>query len=356
MAPVSFDADTPTPIQPYYISPWQNEGLTDFGDPVLAPLRGDFFCMPFGANMEKVDGAQHSVHGEAASAKWRFMDLRNEDDVTTLSLELQTTVQKGEVAKQIHLLQGQNVVYTRHILDGYSGKMPIGHHCNLDVPEKKESIRIAASAFETGMTPPTIFSNPVNREYQSLALNAEFDDLTKVPTLWKDEPLADCTQFPCRTGFTDLLQLFKKPGSQPAWTVAICPDRKYLWFSLKDASMLPGTILWISNKGRHGSPWNGRNRCLGVEETCSFFAEGLAQSVAPNLVNEAGFPTAIELSPDQPTSVNFIQGATRISSDFTELREVHFEPGKVIFVSTGSKRVIVDVDHDFVRSGSFGSR
>jgi hypothetical protein len=40
MAPVTFDVDTDKSIQPYYISPWQNEDLTDFADPVLAPLGG----------------------------------------------------------------------------------------------------------------------------------------------------------------------------------------------------------------------------------------------------------------------------------------------------------------------------
>ena len=54
IAPVNFCIDTETPVQPYYISPWQNEGLKDFGAPILIPLRGNWFGMPFGGNGDVV--------------------------------------------------------------------------------------------------------------------------------------------------------------------------------------------------------------------------------------------------------------------------------------------------------------
>lgn len=348
MAPVRFDLDGGTALEPYYISPWQDEGLKSFPDPVLAPLRGDFFCMPFGANAEEVDGEKHSVHGEAASARWHFVELTEEKDRTTLTLELRTTVRPGKITKKIHLRPGQNVVYTEHHLEGYSGSMPIGHHCNLDVPEEEGSLRIALSEYEIGRTPPVLVSNPANREYQSLAVGAEFTDLTRVPVLWKDHPPADCTSFPQRIGFTDLLQVCRKPGDFPAWTVAYCPSRQYLWFSLKDAARLPGTVIWISNKGRHGPPWNGRNRCLGLEETCSYFADGLGPSLRPNEINAAGFPTALELSPSRPTVIPFIQGAVRISPAFTCLESVHFEEQGLRFVSTDQEEVRAKVHWDFL--------
>ena len=47
MAPVTFYRKSAEPVQPYYISPWQGEKLK-IDEPVLVPLRGDFFCMPFG--------------------------------------------------------------------------------------------------------------------------------------------------------------------------------------------------------------------------------------------------------------------------------------------------------------------
>src|SRR4051794_34963347 len=47
MAPVTFYRNTDRPVQPYYISPWQDEPPQKMPAPVLVPLRGDFFCMPF---------------------------------------------------------------------------------------------------------------------------------------------------------------------------------------------------------------------------------------------------------------------------------------------------------------------
>jgi hypothetical protein len=351
MAPVRFCMDTGMPIQPYYISPWQNERSRGLPDPVLVPLRGDFFCMPFGANSEAVDGEKHSGHGEAASSRWHFSRVERRNGVTTLTLDLKTSVRRGEITKRIHLVDGQNVVYISHVLTGYSGSMPIGHHCTLAVPEAEGSLRIAVSKFALGMTCPVVFSDPVNREYQSLAINKAFTDLTRVPVLARDAGPADCSSFPQRTGYTDLIQLFKKPSETPAWTTATCQQRGYLWFSLKDASMMPGTVFWISNKGRHGFPWNGRNRCLGLEETCSYFAEGLGPSTRANKITEQGFPTAIKLSPDRPTVVNFIEGAVRIPAGFGNVKTVEFKPHAATFVSTTGKRVVVSVDYAFLKTG-----
>ena len=55
MAPVTFYRDTDHPVQPYHISPWQDEGLK-LDVPVLVALRGDWFCVPFGGNNSLVVG------------------------------------------------------------------------------------------------------------------------------------------------------------------------------------------------------------------------------------------------------------------------------------------------------------
>ena len=351
IAPVKFCIDTGAPVQPYYVSPWQNDNLKDLPDPVLVPLRGDFFCMPFGGNSDLVNGEKHTAHGEPSSSTWSFVSVKRRDGVTTLTLSLQTKVRKGKITKKLHLVDGQNVIYSTHLLEGYSGKMPIGHHCTLAVPEAEGSLRVAVSKFHLAMTCPVVFGNPANREYQSLAVNKRFRDLRRVPVLEKGGKPADCTAFPQRTGFTDLIQLFKKPSDRPAWTAATCREGGYLWFSLKDASVLPGTVFWISNKGRHGFPWNGRNRCLGLEETCSYFAEGLGPSTRENTITKAGFPTAVKLSPTKPTAVNFIQGAVKIPAGFETVKTVRFSRGKVTFVATTGKTLAVDVNHDFLATG-----
>ncbi|MCD4824979.1 MAG: hypothetical protein K8S55_10240 [Phycisphaerae bacterium] len=348
MAPVTFYRNTAKAIQPYYVNPWHGENLK-IADPVLRPLRGDFFCMPFGANAKPCRGEQHYCHGEPAAAKWKFVAMEKSDGVTSLTLAMDTKVRPGKVSKTLSLADGQNVVYSRQVLEGYSGKMPLGHHATLAMGPKEGSLRIATSAFELGMTCPTVVGDPAGKAYQSLAMGKKFRDLQAIPTLWKDNPQADCTAMPAREGFTDLLVVFKSPAVAPAWTTATNQDEGFLWFSLKDPRVLPATAMWISNRGRHHPPWNGRNRCLGLEDVCGYFAEGLADSVRPNQINRAGFPTAITLSPKRPTVINYIQGVLKVPRGFKTVEAVEFSPGQATFISPTGKKVTAAVNHEFLQ-------
>ncbi|MCY3020722.1 MAG: hypothetical protein NTW87_17025, partial [Planctomycetota bacterium] len=124
-----------------------------------------------------------------------------------------------------------------------------------------------------------------------------------------------------------------------------------LWFSMRDPNILPTTVFWIENHGRHGSPWNGRNRCLGLENVCSYLNEGMPISAEPNSVNKEGIPTALDLSPRRPTAVNYIQGAVQIPPGFTMVKTLEFGAGTVTFVSVTGKKVTAPVKYEFVRTG-----
>jgi len=353
IAPVSFCRSSGTPVEPYYLNPWHSEATGPLPAPVLVPLRGDFFCMPFGGNAAPFNGESHPPHGEGAGADWQFVSFSKSNAVTTLELLHKPTIRPGTVNKRISLIDGQNALYTQEILSGFEGTMPVGHHATLRVPEREGSLRVATSPFTFGMTCPGVFGDPRNREYQSLASGARFNDLKHVPLLWKDPAEADLTTFPARRGFTDLLSVFH-PGSdnEPAWTAATNQDEGYLWFSLKDPGVLPSTIFWIANAGRHGNPWNGRNRCLGLEDTCSYFADGLKASCEHNLLNSQGVATALVLSPHLPTLINYIQGVVRVPAGFETVASVRFKPGRVEFVSTTGLTVSSEVGWEFLRQGT----
>jgi hypothetical protein len=258
------------------------------------------------------------------------------------------------VKKLMTLVDGPGVIYTTHRLGGYAGPRPLGHHSTLALPETEGALRVAVSPFELGMTPPELFSDPRHREYQSLAIGARFDDLTKVPSMFRDTDPVDCTRLPAREGFTDLLQIFRRPGATPAWTSALHTESGYLWYSLKEASVLPSTVFWMSNKGRHGPPWDGRNRCVGLEETCSWFADGLARSVAADEAGAVGFPTVLRLDPETPTDVRYIPGVVRVPAGFGRVVTATFEPGAVCFRSASGKDAVAPVDWGFLASGEIG--
>jgi len=349
MAPVTFYRGSSSPIRPYYISPWHGEKLK-ISEPVLVPLRGDFLAFPFGGNAAPYRGERHQVHGETAGAKWRFVSQTKVGKTTTLTLSMRTKVRPGKVTKNLHLVHGQNAVYIQHMLEGYRGAAPVGHHAMLAMPDQPRSVHVSTSPVRFGQTNPGLFSDPATGEYQSLAIGKRFKDLQRVPLIWKDPAWGDCSAFPTRTGFDDLLAVFNKPGPV-AWTAAAFENERFLWYSLKDPAVLPATALWISNRGRHGSPWNGRNVCLGLEDVCGYFADGLAASVRANPLRRAGLATAIRLLPGRPTAVNYIQGVVKTPRGFGRVRGAIFKRGKVLFIGAGGRRAVAKVNWEFLKSG-----
>ena len=354
MAPVTFFRDSDKPVRPYYISPWQDEAASVMPAPVLVPLRGDFFCMPFGSNADPVAGEKHPPHGEIVGTKWTHLGTKKSGDVTTLTMSIDTLVRRGRVTKELSLIDSQNVIYLRHTIDGFAGHVPLGHHATLAMPDKEGTVRLAASPFRFGMTYPGQFSDPKQGEYQSLQPGVKWTTLTKVPVIWKGEPDADLTKLPARQGYADLIQLVNEPWEKthgPAWMTATFVDAGYLWFSLKDPAILSSTVFWIENHGRHGHPWSGRNNCLGLEDVTSYFADGLQASTHENILSKDGVLTALELKASEPTAVNYIQGAVKIPAGFEMVKTLEFAPGQFTFISTTGNRVITPVKHEFLKTG-----
>ena len=356
MAPVTFFRSSDRPVQPYYVSPWQDEAPLPMPAPVLVTLRGDFFCMPFGGNSAEVAGEKHPPHGEIVGELWEVVGTKQAGDVSTLTMEIDTKVRKGRVIKELSLVDGQNAVYSRHTIEGFAGRAPLGHHATLAMPEKEGAVRIATSPIRFGMTCPGVFSDPKQREYQALLPGAKWTDLAKVPVAWKGAADADLTRLPGRYGYADLVQLVNESSEKtggPAWTTATFSADGYLWFALKDPAVLTTTVFWMENHGRHGHPWNGRNNCLGIEDATAFFADGLAASVSDNLLSKEGIATAVTLTADKPTTVNYIQGVVRIPEGFENVKTLEFAPGEVTFVSTTGQRVTAPVRHEFLAIGTF---
>ena len=349
MAPVTFYRHTSAPVQPYYVNPWHGEAQK-IDDPVLVPLRGDFFCLPFGASCQ-YHGEAHCTHGEPASRTWRLRGAVKAGDVTTLTLAMKTRLTSGRVTKRLSLVAGHNAVYVQHTLEGFSGRYPLGHHATLAMPTESKTVHVATSAVRFGMTNPTPPGEPGQGAYYSLTVNRRFQDLKRVPSLWRDEPFVDCTSFPTRKGYCDQLAVFHKAGGNPSWTTACFEKQGFLWFSLKKASILPALMMWAENHGRHQAPWNGRNCCLGLEDVCGFLAEGLAASLRPNAVSRAGVPTAVQLAPKIATTINYIQGVVKTPRAFQRVKGVGFSPGKVTFHSVTGKKVAAPVRHEFLKTG-----
>lgn len=349
MAPVVFERQSLTPIQPYYISPWQDEELSALPG-CMGPLRGDFFCLPFGRNTTPWHGEQHPAHGETCGNAWHSPREERAGDRTTLHIEMRTRARPGIVRRAFTLIDGHNAVYCHTRVEGFHGTTPFSHHATLRVPDQPGALRVSSKRFDYGRTYPVPSGDPAQGEYQSLAIDTAFRSMERVPSIFRGEPTADCTRFPAREGFCDLFQTFEKPSAfpLPSWVAAVNTNEHYLWFALKDPALMPGRMFWSENHGRHGAPWSGRNRCLGVEDGCMYFDRGLAESCAPNPINRLGIPTCVDLTVSGLLEVRYIQGAVRVPPSFDQVANVRFGRNQVTFKARSGAKLTVPLDTSFL--------
>ena len=345
MAPVRFFSDSETPLEPYYVSPWQNEPGPVPGPGVLGALRGDFFCMPFGGD-NHYKGENHPVHGEVSEAEWTLREQGSEGAVSSIELELQTRVRPGRVRRRIEIRDGESNLYICHRVEGFAGPVTYGHHAIL--PGDRTHLL---------STPPLIQGicdtdppDPSSREYYWAEPGALFRDLKKVPTIWKKPEFLDAGVFPGRDGFVNILQVFPRlpEKGQPQWITATVPEHGYLWFSLKDPEQFPSTLLWQEQHGRHEAPWSGRNSCMGVEEVLGHLASGLGKSVEENALSRQGLSTWRELSGTEPLTLRNIQGVCRIPADFDRVADLRFQRGMVEFIAESGSVVQSSIDWEFL--------
>lgn len=348
LAPVTFRTAA-GPVQPFAVAPWHGESLPAGLPGVLRPLRGDFFCAPFGGNAEPWHGENHPVHGETAAEPWKL--LAKESDPGTLVAELRTRVRPGRVQKRISLRPGETNLYIRHELHGMSGPMCLGHHATLKFPDQPGSGRIALSPWRFAQTCPAQFESPAQGGYSSLKAGAMIRDLRRVRLATGGT--TDLTSYPAREGFEDLVMLSARAGMALAWTAVTFPEQRYVWFALKDPRLLASTVLWHSNGGRHMAPWSSRHRgVLGLEDVTSYFHFGLAESAAPNPVSRRGIPTVLRLNPRRPLIVPYIMGVTAIPCGFDIVRRVDFRGDHIVLRAGSGKAVQHAVDLSFLQPAS----
>ncbi len=346
LAPVQFQTARGV-IQPYAIAPWAGEALPENLPAVLGPLRGDFFCAPFGGGPRPWRGERHPDHGETATRPWSLVGIETGADGTELVARMETQIRPGEVTKRIVLRSGETNVYSRHELRGFSGPMNLGHHAMLAFPEENGPGQILLSPWRRGQVAPRPFESPETGGYSALKVGARFRDLRRVPLAVGG--VTDLTQYPARPGFEDLVMVSARAGQRVAWTTVTFAQAGWLWFSLKDPRTLASTVLWHSNGGRHYPPWNSRHRrVLGLEEVTSYFHLGLAESAAANPVAHSGIPTVLRLRPDRTQVVNTIMGVVALPRNFGRLQSVHCANDHLLFTSASGSTVRHEVDVDFL--------
>ncbi len=351
VAPVTFFADSAAPIEPYYIAPWWDEGTDPELPSLLAVLRGDFFCAPFGNNEKPRDGKHYPPHGESANARWQLEEVRHGAAGARLRMSQEQTITGGRIEKTLLLVEGHQAVYSRHVLTGMEGPMPIGHHPNHYIPDDAGQAYLSFAPYTHAHTYVEPVERPEHRGYSILQPDTAIEDLRRCPR--RDGTTTDLTRYPARRGYEDIVILAGCKGEPFGWSALALPSRGYVWFSLKDPRVLVSTLLWFSNGGRHVAPWSGRNHnCIGIEEITGFFHAGIHACAEKNFLSEMGIATHVMLKRDEALAVNFIQGVARINPDFKGVSAIEAKDEETIrIVDEQGQAVEAKVEWKFARDG-----
>jgi len=335
---------------PFFVAPWWNEAPIGGEEPIIQVLRGDFFCLPFGANSETCQGVKYPVHGSTANGGWQLDSLQEEQREPSIALSM-PVYGGGRVVKRVRLQDEAAVLYCEHRISGLSGRMPLGHHAVLQFPEAEGSGIIDMSEPLAGFTAPAPIEEPAKGGYSLLKPGAVIEDPHRAPTVYGDT--VDLLRYPSRDGYEDVALFVSDPARAFCYSCVTLPGEGYLYFQLKDPRVLAETLFWRSNGGRHYPPWSGRVRhVLGLEEVTSYFAYGVKPSVEANPLQERGFKTFVELSGERPLTVRVIMGCVPIPDGFSGVRDVSRRDSTSIQITgRGGEELAVSCRLDFLQRG-----
>lgn len=264
---------------PLHAAPWRDEAEVQ-GDPAMAlvdkRLAGDFLCMPFGR--DDVHGGP--IHGPTANDPWDLVM----QDAATARFALRGGVLGAHVTKELRLV-GPCLLQT-HVVEGGAGEVTFAHH---PMTRMAEGGRLSFSPKRAVLTDPTAQHAGANL-WSSGQLRGDLELACDDGTQW------DLRVFPAGPVVEDFCTLAEARGRALGWTCVMRNAEDDMLIVLKDARMLPVTMLWVSNGGRDFAPWNSRHRgVLGIEDGRAMGGEGLRAARGDNRLTAMGVPTVIAL-------------------------------------------------------------
>lgn len=315
LGPVCFHLPGGRRVEPYAIAPWAEEPTIPDVPPVLRAMRGDWLCSAFGDNSTAHRGIKLPQHGETANGRWHLMEALSDESGSQLKLCTDLPTQGGRCESTTRLRHGHTVVYQRHDFSGLTGPFNPGHHATLRFDGRANAARLSFSRWKLALTKSDSVGGVDACCRATLLSGQTISDLSAV--ICADGSSCDLRFYPARPGFDDVVILCADADLPIAWSAVACPQQGYVWFSLRDPRLLNSTLLWFSNGGCGGAPWNGRHvNVLGIEDICALFDVGIAESCEANALTALGIPTCIAPDASGAVRIPYIQGVAGIDPEF----------------------------------------
>ncbi len=309
LGPVWFTLPNGKEVQPFAVAPWSADSSEQLErlPPVLRRLRGEWPCVPFGVPGTRTDlperwlrdvhpvgdDVDEEIHGYSSNHFWR-LSAQDEDGIE-LTIDyppahpirklVRRISRRGDFALEISL-----EIDARQTVD-----LPIGLHPVFALPEHPGLAELKIPSLKCARTFPV----PVERN-SVFSPDQHVTDLRKVAT--RDGQTLNLCQLPLLQETEELISLLLTEGE----VVLSNAEAGYAVALRWDVKVLPRCLLWISNYGRDGYPWNGRFRAIGIEPVASAFDLGIVHSrnTASPLAEE-GVQTSVLLSPETPFRTSY---------------------------------------------------
>ncbi len=292
LAPLTFVLPDGRQVSPMHVAPWADEPVAAGLPAILQKLRGEWPCVPFGYAIEdptappewaRLNGTPEpleEIHGHSSNHDWTWRD----DDGASLRLVMDYP--SGHPVRRLHRsitpdphAAAVDISLTIEIAEAC--RLPLGLHATFRLPTGVGGARIEPGAFAEGRT----FPGTVEPSAPLFAIDKGFAALDAVPT--RSGGTCDASRVPLSEETEELLQL------NDIGSVSLANEAEGYRVALSwNKAHFPSLLLWMSNRGRKGAPWNGRHLALGMEPICSPFGLGPASARADNPMARAGTPTA----------------------------------------------------------------
>lgn len=306
LGPTAFVLPDGRQVSPFHIAPWFDDEAVQADGGLLAGLRGEWPCVPFGYPFPSDEYPPHwpgaieaaaslsDPHGYSSGAQWSFgpehadrivlhIDYPQDHAVRRLSRTIRPDPDAAALDMELTIKMRR------------ASCEPVALHGCFALPRIVGQACIEPGEFATGRTHPAT----VEPEAPLFAQDKEFSKLSAVPS--RGGGLVDAAKLPFQENGEDLLQLDGMKGPVSLRNDSIGYRMTFDW----DRSLLPSLLLWYSNRGRSAEPWNNRHLCIGLEPTCSPFGMSPDMARAPNPINVSGTPTCLPLSPDAPLTIAY---------------------------------------------------
>lgn len=316
IGPTAFILPDGRQVSPFHIAPWHDDAAVRAEGGMLAGLRGEWPCVPFGYPFPSGDypeawpgeieaGAEvEHAHGFCSNTDWRFGP--REDDRITLAIDYPEDHAVRRLIREIRPDPDAPALDIALTVEMRRASCePLALHGCFALPRMTGAARIEPGGFRIGRTHPAI----VEPEAPIFAQNRSFATLDAVPGRAGDK--IDATRLPFAANGEDLLQLDGIEGPVSLANRHAGYRMTFDW----DRAVLPSLLLWYSNRGRSAAPWHNRHLCIGIEPVCSPFGMSPDMARADNPIAADGTPTCVPLSPDAPLTIRYRIAVSQIEAD-----------------------------------------